>query len=310
MTTTGLTVGHHSLRVVYGGASGFVGSTSTATPFAVTAPAATTPTAPPTTSTNEPTSPATGAGGGAVDTSADGSGSPAGTASTTALGPSESEEPPTSGADSTSATGTPTAAPALHIVFDVGVGTPVASTRATVRGHALEPGSKVTITAHSTPTLLATVVVPASGEVEQDVTLPKELADGDHRMIATGSGSGGSAVERIVPFAVTDGSITRIGAITRVPDVATATTAGRPPSAAAVAGSDAAAPASGGGSSRGPLGLPVPLLPVVLAAALGGFLWWRSKRATPDRKVPAAKSPATTDPRSMLNPRPDRVHAP
>jgi hypothetical protein len=311
LTTTDLAVGRHTLKAVYGGSNRFAASASTTASIAVTAPAATTtstPTIAPTTPAAEATTTGSGGDDGAVNTNGQDSAAAQGeTATTAAIGPADGQ-----GQTGTTAATAATAAatsPSLHIVFDVGVGTAVASSRITVRGQALEAGSKVTVTAHSTPMVLATLVVPASGEVEHDVTLPETLADGDHRMIAVGSGADG-AVERIVPFAVEDGTLSRIGAVVDVPHVATATTGAAAPSGAPDGGAPASAPATGG--SHGPLGLPLPVLLVALPGALLAFVWWRSKRPSTAARTPStASKPATPgDPRSPLGSRPDRVHAP
>jgi hypothetical protein len=310
LTTTDLAVGRHTLKAVFGGSNRFAASTSTTASIAVTAPATSTTSAPTTTPlmpVDEAATTGSGGDNGAVNTNGQDSAAAQGeTTTTAALGPADGQEQTGTTAATAATANAPS--PSLHIVFDVGVGTAVAATRITVRGQALEPGSKVTVTAHSAPVVLATLVVPASGVVEHDVNLPEALGDGDHRMIAVGHGVDG-AVERIVPFAVENGTLRRIGAVVDVPDVATADTG----AAASPVGPDGAAPASAPATrgSHGPLGLPLPVLLVALLGALVAFVWWRTKRSAAATRTPSTTGrPATHgDPRSPLGSRSDRVHA-
>lgn len=59
-----------------------------------------------------------------------------------------------------------------------------------VSGSGFTPGEQVTITLHSTPVLLATVVADGDGRVSQAVTIPTDLEVGEHRIELVGLTSG------------------------------------------------------------------------------------------------------------------------
>ncbi|MFZ6004257.1 MAG: prenyltransferase/squalene oxidase repeat-containing protein [Actinomycetota bacterium] len=60
----------------------------------------------------------------------------------------------------------------------------------TVSGSGFTPGEQVTITLHSTPVLLATVVADGEGRVTKAVTIPTDLEVGEHRIELVGLTSG------------------------------------------------------------------------------------------------------------------------
>lgn len=62
-----------------------------------------------------------------------------------------------------------------------------------VTGSGFTPGEQVTITLHSTPVLLATVVADGSGRVTKAVTIPADLEVGGHRIELVGLTSGARA---------------------------------------------------------------------------------------------------------------------
>jgi len=161
----------------------------------------------------------------------------------------------------------------VYIVFDVGVGTPVADVRITVRGYSLAAGSTVTVTAHSVPAVLATAATDANGTVVADVLLPSDLADGEHTVVAAATAADGSPLERQTQFALRGGVLSRIGP----PLESTPVTATTSATTIATTPGTEVAPDTGDGSG----GLPRPLLLVLGAAVIGAIVWLVTRRRKP-----------------------------
>jgi hypothetical protein len=197
----------------------------------------------------------------------------------------------------------------VYIVFDVGVGAKLSDARLTVRGVGLRSGSSFTVTAHSTPVVLASVDVGATGVVRWDGTLPPDLADGEHTIDVLATSADGTAVGRVASFAVGDGVLTRIGAA--VPDSATsASIAGAPPTTVADRATSASKSTDSGADSGGSSGGSrqwLLLLGLTAAAGGAGAVWRRRKRAGQSAGTPAVTEDPTTEeasrPRTRTAPR-------
>ncbi len=267
--------GIHLVTAAFAGNSNFGAATSDSMVIVVTAPPPTT--APPTTAPPTTAPPTTAAPTTEAPTT---TAAPATTAAPTTASVSSVASAAPAGGEASSTLAP--VAPALHMVFDVGVGVKVADARLTVRGVGLKPRSMVTVTAHSTPTLLASTGAGSSGTLTQQMSLPSNLTDGDHQVIAKATAANGSTVIRIVPFAVKDGILTRIGAV----EVEMATPTAAPTSVAtadpvSLPGTTPAAP------KKGDHGLPLPLILLLVAGLAGGLFWWRSKRSATATAAPA-----------------------
>ncbi len=179
----------------------------------------------------------------------------------------------TADADTTTSVPVPPAPSSLpvYIVFDVPVGTPLAGVKVTVRGYGLQADSALTVTAHSTPELLASAPVDATGVITTDVALPADLADGEHVLVANATAADGTPLERQAPFALAGGVLSRIGAPAATP----ATTS---PPTTVVGTTAAATPDAVAETSSGSGGLPKPLIIVLLAAVAGGMVWLVTRR--------------------------------
>jgi hypothetical protein len=237
-------------------------------------PATVAPTVPPSTATTA--TDATAIGAAPVDTTAapEPTDVATDTTTTTALG--------LTAAGASASAGLP-----VYIVFDVGVGTPQAEVKITVRGYNLSTGSALTVVAHSTPETLAVAAADATGSVVTDVGLPSDLADGEHTIVATATAADGSPLERQTQFALQRGVLSRIGPPPTTPPT-TATTAAVAVAAVAETVSDGA----GGGG-----GLPKPLLLVLAGAVTGAGVWLVTRRRKPGSAAgpSAPAAPAGTD---------------
>ncbi|MEO8220823.1 MAG: metallophosphoesterase, partial [Specibacter sp.] len=63
----------------------------------------------------------------------------------------------------------------------------------TVTGTGFKPGSKASFTLHSTPVLLGTATADARGVVTLQVTLPVDVAPGEHSIVIDGVGVDGKS---------------------------------------------------------------------------------------------------------------------
>jgi LPXTG-motif cell wall-anchored protein len=193
----------------------------------------------------------------------------------------------------------------VYIVFDVGVGTQLSGARLTIRGAGLRPGSSFTVTAHSTPVVLATVEVGTTGAIKWDGTLPADLPDGEHTVDVLATAADGTAVGRVASFAVGGGVVTRIGAA--VPDTSNPASTVGPPATTSVEHQPPTSTTTdaGGGSGNG-MSRWLPLLGVTAVASGAGALWRRRKRTSRSPAKPEVADPATEDasrPRPRTTPR-------
>ncbi|TWH75289.1 hypothetical protein JD78_03844 [Modestobacter roseus] len=84
----------------------------------------------------------------------------------------------------------------------------VAGEKVTVTGKDFLPGSTVELVVYSTPVKLGSVVVLADGTFTAEVTLPKELANGVHHLVATGVDVNGDVRTLVVEVTVSGGVAT------------------------------------------------------------------------------------------------------
>jgi hypothetical protein len=77
---------------------------------------------------------------------------------------------------------------------------------ATLAGGGFAPGAPVTVSVYSTPVLLATTTADATGAIRVTVTLPADLAAGQHHVEAVGPAPGGGTNTLTVAFTVTGSS--------------------------------------------------------------------------------------------------------
>ena len=187
----------------------------------------------------------------------------------------------------------------MYIVFDVGVGTPAADVKITVRGYGLQVGSVVTVAAHSRTAVLATAPVDANGTVTTDVLLPADLGDGEHTVVADAIGADGTNYERVTQFAIAGGLLSRIG-----PPVGDATSSTTSPPTTVSTTAVASPAADTGASSSSSGGLPVPLIVALLAAVIGAIVWLVSRRrkAGPTAGRPSPASPGGSSDRMRSGP--------
>jgi len=74
-----------------------------------------------------------------------------------------------------------------------------------VSGYDFLPGSTVNVYVYSTPRLLGSVTVDAQGAFSTTVTLPADLADGTHHLVASGVDGNGNPKYLVVEVSVTGG---------------------------------------------------------------------------------------------------------
>ena len=82
----------------------------------------------------------------------------------------------------------------------------VAGEQVTISGTGFLPGSTVELVVYSTPVKLGTTVVLADGTFSATVTLPKELANGVHHLVATGVDVNGAVRNLVVEVTVSGGT--------------------------------------------------------------------------------------------------------
>lgn len=85
-------------------------------------------------------------------------------------------------------------------------GTAVAGAEITMSGTGFLPGSTVELVVYSTPVKLGEAVVSADGSFSATVTLPEDLASGDHHLVATGVDPDGNVRNLVVEISVTGGA--------------------------------------------------------------------------------------------------------
>ncbi len=119
------------------------------------------------------------------------------------------------------AAASPPPTPDLSLDLHFDVGTRVDDATVTITAHDLLPGSIANVTVHSTPRLLARVVVDDTGSFTTTVKLPADLEAGDHRIIVEATAADGTPVTKWEAFAVdSSGVIVHIGALDRTTGVA------------------------------------------------------------------------------------------
>jgi hypothetical protein len=82
----------------------------------------------------------------------------------------------------------------------------VAGEKITISGKDFLPGSTVELVVYSTPVSLGSVVVLADGTFTAEVTLPKDMANGTHHLVASGVDVNGNARNMVVEVTVSGGT--------------------------------------------------------------------------------------------------------
>ena len=85
-------------------------------------------------------------------------------------------------------------------------GTAVAGSEITISGAGFLPGSTVELVVYSTPVKLGEAVVLADGTFSATVTLPEDLTNGDHHLVATGVDPDGNVRNLVVEVTVSGGA--------------------------------------------------------------------------------------------------------
>jgi hypothetical protein len=89
----------------------------------------------------------------------------------------------------------------------------VAGEQVTISGKDFLPGSTVELVVYSTPVKLGSAVVLADGTFSATVTLPKDLANGVHHLVATGVDVNGAVRNLVVEVTVSGGTATVSGGL-------------------------------------------------------------------------------------------------
>ncbi|MEU2348328.1 hypothetical protein [Modestobacter sp. NPDC049651] len=92
------------------------------------------------------------------------------------------------------------------LTSDAKDGKAVAGGKVVISGKDFLPGSTVELVIYSTPVSLGSAVVGPDGTFSQEVTLPKELANGTHHLVASGVDVNGDPRNLVVEVAVTGGT--------------------------------------------------------------------------------------------------------
>jgi LPXTG-motif cell wall-anchored protein len=92
------------------------------------------------------------------------------------------------------------------LTADLTGGKAVAGQQVTISGKDFLPGSSVDLVVYSTPVKLGTAVVLADGTFSATVTLPKDLANGTHHLVASGVDANGNARNLVVEVTVSGGT--------------------------------------------------------------------------------------------------------
>lgn len=104
------------------------------------------------------------------------------------------------------------------LISDAKDGKSTAGGQVTIKGTGFLPGSTVALVVYSTPVKLGEAVVLADGTFSATVTLPKDLANGTHHLVATGVDAAGNTRNLVVEVAVSGGTAT--AAVTAGPALA------------------------------------------------------------------------------------------
>jgi len=91
-------------------------------------------------------------------------------------------------------TGTVAAAPVIDLALDFQAGTSITDASSTISAGGLKVGSTYTLTMHSTPVILYTGTIGASGGFTWKVALPADTPAGAHTLILTGVAPDGSTM--------------------------------------------------------------------------------------------------------------------
>ena len=92
------------------------------------------------------------------------------------------------------------------LTSDAKDGKAVAGGKVTISGKDFLPGSTVELVVYSTPVSLGSAVVGADGTFSQEVTLPKELANGTHHLVASGVDVNGDPRNLVVEVTISGGT--------------------------------------------------------------------------------------------------------
>jgi hypothetical protein len=90
----------------------------------------------------------------------------------------------------------------------------------TLSGDGYLPGSNVELIVYSTPVSLGTVVVGTDGKFSVTVTVPEDLADGTHHLVAAGVDASGNPRYLVVEVTVSGGTAVVVGLATTGDDLA------------------------------------------------------------------------------------------
>lgn len=115
------------------------------------------------------------------------------------------------GSIDTEFTGEVGGAPDLGLKLDFKPGTSIEDARSTISAEGLKVGSEYVLTMFSTPRVLYTGIVDATGGFTWQVKLPKDTPAGAHRLVLTGIAADGRAMSATAWFSLgTDGKIIAI----------------------------------------------------------------------------------------------------
>ena len=88
------------------------------------------------------------------------------------------------------------------------LGTLTAGQKVTLTGEGFAPGTTVQLTVFSSPVSLGTVVAGEDGSFSVEVTIPANLADGTHHLVATGIAADGTTRNLVITVTVSGGVAT------------------------------------------------------------------------------------------------------
>jgi hypothetical protein len=102
-------------------------------------------------------------------------------------------------------------APQAGLTFGFSVGQPAAGSHVIVSGSGFMPGTSTDVTLHSDPVDLGTVTIGPDGTFTHVFSLPQQVTPETHRVIVSGTGANGSALEQTWYFKVApDGTVAKL----------------------------------------------------------------------------------------------------
>jgi hypothetical protein len=173
--------------------------------------------------------------------------------------PSSPPNPSASSTGSSTTTAPPHRPAAVALNYDSEVGSAAAGSSVSVSGHGFDPDSTATVTMHSTPVKLGTVIVDSDGNFERDFRLPSDVPGGIHHIEISGTDPSGQKISEDFYF-----QVSAAGTLMRQSDVARSTRPDWPTSAYVPAlqqtlstvGSDGAVSSAAGQSGAAQLSTP------------------------------------------------------